>query len=486
VTSTISVPEPGTTTPPSPKSTPGRRLLALAAIYAFVAHVIPPPAGVEPAGWRVTGIFLATIAGFVLRPVPGAALVLVALTLAVLVGGLPLTRALRGFSAGPVWLVVAAMLMSQVLRETGVARRIALVFVRRFGRSSLGLSYSLVLSEMVLGMGIPSITARSGGIILPIARSIAELYHSVPGPTAALLGSFLMISFYQGSVIVSAMFLTSIASNALAASLAEDITGIQITWARWCAAGILPGVISCLIVPYVIYRVFPPQTKRTPAAAEYADAELRKMGPPSRAEWSVLLVFTVVILLWITAGWHGVDITVVALSAVSLLLVTNLLTWEGALRDHAVWDVFVWYGGLLTLGEVLNETGATKAFASAVGSLLPQTHWGVAFIAVLLVYFYAHYAFASITAHVVAMFPPFAALLIGLGAPAGLVVYSLALFTNLTAGLTHYGTTTAPIIFSQRYVSLGAWWRVGIASASTSLAIWLLAAFTWWRVIDVW
>ena len=87
------------------------------------------------------------------------------------------------------------------------------------------------------------------------------------------------------------------------------------------------------------------------------------------------------------------------------------------------------------------------------------------------VYFYAHYAFASITAHMLAMFPPFVVMLTGLGTPPALAVYTLACMANLTAGLTHYGTTTAPIVFAEGYVSQRDWWRVGLAMSAINIAI---------------
>ena len=44
-----------------------RGLLILLAIYVVVAHVVPRPAVIEPAGWRLLGIFVATVAGLMLR-----------------------------------------------------------------------------------------------------------------------------------------------------------------------------------------------------------------------------------------------------------------------------------------------------------------------------------------------------------------------------------------------------------------------------------
>jgi len=163
-----------------------------------------------------------------------------------------------------------------------------------------------------------------------------------------------------------------------------------------------------------------------------------------------------------------------------------VLTWQSALREQPAWDIFIWYGGLLTMGEVLNETGSTTAFAQWAGGSFSGMHWYAALLLTLVVYFYAHYAFASVTAHALAMFQPFVVMLIGLGTPPLLAVYSLACMANLTAGLTHYGTTTAPIVFAEGYVGLRDWWKVGLLVSFANLAIWLTVGFAWWKLLGFW
>jgi divalent anion:Na+ symporter, DASS family len=461
-------------------------LLAMAGIYIAIGHVMSPPDGVTPAGWRITAVFLATVAGLMLQPLPGAAIVVIGLTMIAIVGGLPMSAALTGFASSSVWLVLGAMLMSRVLRDTGLSRRVALLFVRTFGGSSLGVSYSLLFSDVTLASGIPSITARSGGIILPVARGIAELYDSHPGPSAARLGRFLMAALYQGSTIACAMFMTGQASNVLAVSLAAKTAGVTITWGSWLVAGLVPGLVSCLVVPFIVYRMLPPEIKRTPAAADYARTELRRMGPMRGTEALVCAVFVGVCVLWLTSGWHGLDVTLVAMGGISVLFLTRVLTWDNALAERSAWDVFVWYGGLMTMGEALNNTGSTTAFATWIGAWFVGVPWFTVLLITLAIYFYAHYAFASITTHVLAMFPPFAVLLISAGVPPMLTVYSLACLANLTAGLTHYGTTTAPIVFAQNYVGVGDWWRVGFVVSLANLAIWLTIGFAWWKVLGFW
>ncbi len=462
------------------------RLLVLVAIYILIAHVLPRPAAMEPGGWRATAIFVATMAGMMLRPLPGAALVLIGLSAMVAVADIPMARALSGFAAPPVWLVLLAMLFSRVLQDTGAARRIALVFVRLFGRSSLGLSYSLVATDVSLAVGIPSISARSAGVILPVARSIAELYDSTPGPTAPRLGKFLMAALYQGSVVACAMYLTGQASNVLAAKLAADVAGVTVTWSSWFLAGVAPGLVSCLVVPYVVYRMLTPEIRETPGAFEYAREELDKMGPLRGQEALSLAIFVAIAGIWVTSGWHGMDVTLVAFIAISLFLLTRLLTWERVVSESAAWDILVWYGGLFTMGKILNESGATTVFAESVRSTTAGVPWYWVLPVTLVIYFYAHYGFASITTHLLAMFPPFLAMLIAAGTPPGLAVYSLACLANLTAGLTHYGTTTAPIVFAQGYVEVSEWWRVGFTVSLVNLAIWTTLGFAWWKLVGFW
>lgn len=461
------------------------RLGAVAALGALVAFAVPPPVSVTPQGWRLFAIFLAVIVGMMLEPMPGAALVIIGLAAFVL-NGVPMREALGGFAEPSVWLVLAAVLMARVLMATGAARRLALLFIRQFGGSALGVGYALVLTDVTLAAGVPSITARSAGMLLPIGRSIAELFGSTPGPTAGRLGTFLVATMYQGSAVACAMFLTGQASNILAVGLAAKLAGVSVTWSGWLVAALVPGLLSCLAVPAVVHRVLRPGVTHTPEARQFARDQLQMLGPPSRDETITLLVFVGMAALWVTSGWHRLDVTLVALLGLSTLLLTGTLAWADAAAERSAWDVFIWYGGLLKMGDLLNGTGVTTAFAQAIGSALTGIPWQIVLVVVLLLYFYTHYFFASITTHVLALFPPFVVLLITLGAPPLLAVYSLMCLANLTAGLTHYGTTTGPILFSQGYVSFRDWWRTGFLVSLVNLSIWLTAGLAWWKALGFW
>jgi divalent anion:Na+ symporter, DASS family len=461
------------------------RLAALIVIYLVVGHLIPPPATITPQGWRLFAIFLAVIAGQMLQPLPAAATVILGLT-AMASNGTPMREVLGGYSEPSVWLVLTAMLMARVLMETGLARRIALLFIRQFGSRSLGVAYALVLTDVTLAAGVPSITARSAGMVMPVGKAIAELFGSTPGETAGRLGTFLFGAMYQGSAVACAMFLTGQASNILGASLVAKLVNVDVTWSSWFMAAIVPGTLSCIVVPWVVYRMLPPDIRRTPEAASFARAQLVAMGRMGRHELTALAVFATVALLWITSGWHRLDVTLVALGGLSLLLLSGTLAWSKVVGESAAWEVFIWYGGLLRMGELLNNTGITKVFAEQVGAQFTGLPWVAVLLLTLVVFFYAHYFFASITAHMLALMPPFVVVLIAVGVPPLLAVYSLLCLANLTAGLTHYGTTTGPILYSQNYVTFGEWWRTGFVVSVANLLIWLTVGFAWWRWLGFW
>lgn len=459
---------------------------AIVLLAGLAVLLAPVPEGITPKSWQLFAIFVATITGSIVRPLPGGAIVLLGIATIALTGVLTVNQALAGYADPIVWLVLAAFFMSRGMIKTGLGRRIAFLFIRAIGRHSLGLGYALVSTDMLLATVIPSTGARSGGIIFPVAKSLAEAYESKPGASARRLGAFLMTLVYQCDVIVCAMFLTGQASNVLIAKFAQEVTGIELTYTRWAVAAVVPGLLSLIAFPLILYRIFPPEIKHTPAAAELAATELKRMGPMSRGEKLMLLVFALIAGLWMTTSFHAINYAVVALVGICVLLLSGVLNWEDVISERGAWDVFIWYGGLVRMAEALGETGIIKRFADGAAGFTTGWTWWAALALLLLVYFYAHYGFASITAHATAMYIPFVTVIIAAGAPPYLAVLSLAYFSNLGASLTHYGTTPAPIYFGAGYVTQRMWWKIGLIASLITIPIWVLFGFTWWKILKLW
>jgi DASS family divalent anion:Na+ symporter len=454
--------------------------LALAAAVWLCPH-----AGFDPKRWALLCLFAATICGLITRPLPNGAVVLVSITTGVLLGLFPLTDALSGFSNVTVWLIVVAFLFARGLVETRLGERIAYAIVKQLGASPLRLGYAIVLADLAIAPMTPSNTARAGGILFPITLNVARACGSEPGATAGRMGAFLMKTLYQGDLVVSAMFLTATAPNPLVAEFARQGAGVPLTWMTWAVAACVPGIVGLVLVPYAVYRLCPPETHETRLAQSLATERLQSMGPLSRAEMITVSVFSVVLLMWLSGEWHGISATTVAFVGLALLLVTRVLQWSDLVDDKAAWDALIWFGGLMMLAAQLDKAGFPRAFADAAGGIVGGWPWWLGLSALVVVYVYSHYAFASLVAHVTAMFPAFFAVSIGLGAPPLVAALGLGFFSSLNAAMTHYGTGPAPIIFGAGYLTQSHWWRIGFLISLLHLAIWLPIGLAWWKIIGL-
>src|SRR5664280_3640256 len=107
-------------------------------------------------------------------------------------------------------------------------------------------------------------------------------------PTAGKIGSFLMMVSFHTTYAASAMFLTGMASNPLIAEFALKIGHVELTWGRWLAGSIVPGLLTLGIVPWLLLRLARPEIQHTEAGRVMAREELARRGPMKRAEkWLV-------------------------------------------------------------------------------------------------------------------------------------------------------------------------------------------------------
>ena len=463
-----------------------RPIVAICAAAVVVRAAVAVPAGLDERSWSLLIIFLAALAGLIVQPAPMGVLFLTAITIAVLAGVLTPAQALAGYSNNILWLIVIAFMFARAFVKTGLGKRIALLIIRKIGTSSLRLGYSLSLTDLVLAPVTASNTARTGAIVFPIAVSLSKEFASNPGPSASRIGSFLLFTAYQANLVTSALFLTAMASNPLAAEFANQIAGVRISWAGWLAASSLPGAIAFLAIPYLVYKLYPPELTRTPEAQDYASRELAKLGPSSSNEKVLSGVFVGLAVVWGTQQLHGIDTVVAGLAGLCVILLSQVLSWRDVVEETSAWDTFVWWGAMMSLAMALNESRVTAWFAALAGNSLAGWPPMMALVALVVSYTYVHYAFAGQTAHVVALYSPFLTVAVAAGAPPLLAALLLGFFSNLNSTLTHYSDGAAPIYYGSGYIEQRAWWRIGFYLSVFHLVLWLGVGLPWWKVLGIW
>jgi DASS family divalent anion:Na+ symporter len=435
---------------------------------------------------HLLAIFVATILGLILKPLPMGAVAFIGISATAATGTLSITESLSGFGNRVIWLIVLAFFISRGFIKTGLGARIAYMFMAQLGKKTLGLGYGLVAADLVLAPAIPSNTARAGGVVFPILRSVAKAYNSSPEDgTSRRVGAFLTTTAFQGTVITSAMFLTAMAANPLAAQLAGDL-GVEITWTRWAVAALVPGLISLIVVPYVLFLLYPPQIKETPEAADLAKAKIRSMGQVQRSEWIMFATFLLLLSLWIFGSQLSIHSTTTATLGLAVLLLTRVLTWDDILAEKGAWNTLVWFSALVMMASYLTQLGLIDWFSETVGGVFGGVGWLPAFVGLSLIYFYSHYFYASCTAHVSSMYAAFLGVSLAVGTPPLLAALILGFFSNLFSGTTHYGTGPAPILFASGFVEVTEWWRLGAVVSVVNIAIWMIAGGVWWKVLGYW
>ncbi len=446
----------------------------------------PIPNGIEEDAWHLLAIFIATVAGIILQPLPMGAVALIGIVITAAAGTLNISEALSGFSNSVIWLIVTAFFISRGFIKTALGKRIAYLFIAAFGKNSLGLSYGFVATDLVLSPAIPSNTARTGGIIFPIICSTASTYDSQPNDqTSGRIGAYLIFTSFQCQNVTSAMFLTAMAANPLAAQLAKDL-GINITWGTWALAAVLPGLISLILIPLILFMLFPPKIKETSAAAHQAKEKLAELGKMKPDEWIMLGTFILLLILWILGSHIHLHATITALIGLCILLVSKVLTWNDILKETNAWNTLVWFAALVMMASFLNKLGMIPWFADSMKGVVSGAKWIWAFLVLILIYFYSHYFFASNTAHVSSMYAPFLAVAIAAGAPPLISALVLAFFSNLFSSTTHYGTGPAPVFFGSGFVSMEKWWSLGFFISVVNIFIWIGIGSLWWKFLGLW
>lgn len=458
-------------------------------ITLFIGAILwfcPHPEGLSDQAWHLFSIFVATIVGIITRPLPVAPVVLIGMLAALLTKTLTFTQVFMSYSSENIWLIVFSFFIAKSFIKTGLAERISYIFIGAFGKRTLGLAYSIIFSELLMSPFIPSLIARSGGIIFPIVMGLIKRQEEPEDLVSReAQNGFLVSTAFQGSIIASSMFLTAMAANPIVAQIAKDFN-ITISWGLWALAAFVPGIISLLLLPLVVYKLVPPQIKATPNAPILAKERLMAMGKLTSAELIMMGTFATVLFLWVFGNHWGINSALAAMLGLVILLVVGVIHWKDCLHETTAWDTLFWFGALVAMSSQLKNLGLFDWFSHSMVGVTSHMHWYLGSFFLAIIYFYCHYLFASNVAHATAMFAAFLGAAIQIGTPPLLAALVFSFLSSLYGGLTHYSSTTAPIFYGAHQVRMTTWWKVGLITSLITLSIWFTIGNLWWKLLKIW
>ena len=456
-----------------------RQLLrALPFVLALGIWFWPIPAGLTRESWHLFAIFAAAIVAVILDSFPLLTASLLAVSAAVLTRTVDPAKAFAGFANQSVLLVVVAFLVANAVVKSGLGRRISLLVVSAFGRSTLGLGYSVFVTDAMIAPAFPSNTAR-GGVLYPIILSLAQNSGSVPDDGKnRRMGGYLMFCGMASLSVSSALWLTATSGNPIAVSLAEPY-GVKINFGSWMLAASVPVLMMIAFLPLILYKLFPPGVTETPDAPKAARESLRSMGPLTRDEWIVAVAFAFMVTGWVMAGTLKLSLAAVAFAGLGALLAMGVLTLEDINLQGGTLVTFIWLAVLFALSGQLNELGFMGYVGGRLTSLLGGITWPVAYVVLLVLYVLMHYMFVSQSAQILALFDVFLGVGVKTGVPAPLMAFALLFASSYFSTITPQGGSQNVIFVGSNYLTQRELYRLGLLTTVFCLLVFLVIGTPW-------
>jgi len=455
---------------------------ALILFIGLLLWFLPTPDGLNTQAWHLFAIFISAILAVVLNAMAILTSAIIAASLAVLTGTMSAKQAYSGFGEGFILLIIVAFLIARGVIKSGLGKRIAFIIIKKFGKSSLGLAYSVIAADMFISPAFPSNTARSG-VLFPIVNALASDSGSkVADGTRKKLGSFLMMASMAGLTISSTLWLTAMAANPAGAKMAAQY-GVEITYASWALAASLPVIVLFFLVPWVLFKIYPPEIKETPDAPRIAQDALDTMGKVSKNEWIMAATFVVMVFLWIMSGTWGLDKTAVAFLGLGVLMLSNIFTLDDLKSEGNALGTLIWFAILFAMSVHLDKFGFMGFVGENISETIQGYSWPVVYVGLTISYVLIHYFFVSQTAHMLALFSVFLGIGINAGVPSEMMAFILLFATNFNAIITPQGSSANVIYIGSGYIEAKEIYKVGGIITIVNTFIFLSIGTAWMLLV---
>jgi anion transporter len=395
--------------------------------------------------------------------------------------------AISGFSANsPPWLILTGFVISVAMVNTGVAKRLLLHVVRAIGRKPLGAIIAAALTNYLIAPFTPSNTARALAMV-PVVEGIAESYQVKRGSSNFGRGLALAMAFANN--ITASAFLTGTIANLMFISSIVAAVGTSkfTSWGYWALAAAPTNLILLLLMCWYLVKMFPPEMKEISGGMSRIDADLAAMGPMTTAEKKAISYFLLAIALWGTDQLHGLNATMVAFLISSLLYLPKLgvLDWKQT-QNSLPWELFMFVGGVTTLGNALAQTKSVAVVINSVFATLGLRNFSPFWLLMLLIGFtiFSHIWWSTTTSMTGVMAPIYIGIAQSMGYDVARFCLPLAIMVAYALFLP-FNTNGNMIMLNTGYYSANDLLKSSIPVGIMVWIAWIVTALTWWRFIGL-
>jgi len=438
----------------------------------------PVPAGLTVQAWHLFAVFVSSIAAVLVGAFPLLTSTMLAIAAVVLTNTVSYSKAFNGFANPSVLLVVIAFLVAQAVVKSGLGRRISLFMVSRFGRSPIGLAYSIVMTDALIAPAFPSNTAR-GGVLYPIVLSVAQGSGSRPeDEQGRRLGGYLMFCAMASLAVSSALWMTATSANPIGIQLVKDY-GLEIGFGKWLVVASVPALTAILVLPWAVAKLFPPGVGETPEAPMAARKELAALGTLTRDEKLTAIAFVLMVTGWIFADKLQLNVTSIAFGGLGFLLLASVLTPHDISMQGDTLTTFLWLAVLFALSGQLNELGFMGYAGQRLAMHMGGLSWPITYVALIAIYVAIHYMFVSQSSQVLALLGVFLDVGVRGGVPVALMAFGLLFASSYFSVITPQGGSQNVIFVGSGYLKQRELYKLGLLITLLFLGIFMVIGTAW-------
>jgi sodium-dependent dicarboxylate transporter 2/3/5 len=323
-------------------------------------------AGVKNVGhlYSVTGIFIFSLVLWMTEALPSYLTSFMVIVATILLGILPM-RATFAYLGEPVMVLnIASFILASALVVTGLAKRIALKLVIKWGNNLAGIFWAFIALNMILGAFISATSAKTA-LLLPLFMVISAMYGAFGGAVRNNVGRNLVLQNLLANSVSASAFITGSAANLLAAQLLEN-AGHKVMYSEWLMALLPLALVQCGIAYWtgtkIIFKINKADAHpKIEGGMDSLKSELISLGKMSASEMRAAIVFVAVLVMWATEKSHGVRAEVVAMMGAILVLMPafsklprfGVMKWNQA---DLPWHMLMFSWGAYVLGGIMEKT----------------------------------------------------------------------------------------------------------------------------------
>lgn len=390
-----------------------------------------------------------------------------------------------GFSSPAIFLIIAGMMLARGVNDTPLSKRIAYIFLSKWGGTAKGLLASILVIPQIQSFFIPASAVRTT-LLIPIAMTSLD---AIGEHGKGNLKKMILLAVAFGGTISGTAVMTAAIGNILTVELLKEFLDIKITYIQWFFYTFPLWLVLIPLVWYVLINRFPLSDKETnfPHVKTEIQGKLDQLGKMDAQEIKCLAILILIVSLWFTESIHGLHPSVPALLGVVLMALPGVgcSTWENMVKIN--YDTILLIGVTLSLGYAFNKSGA----ATLVGGSL-SVGWIIdllrspltAVITILIITHILHLIVANVSTAVVTLIPIF----IGLSTEAGADPVLICLTASL-ACLHGYilVVESAPniLVYSTGQIQQKEFLLPGLIMTLVMIIFTIILALTWWKWIGL-